>query len=76
MSGPEFATPPPLHTPPPRTPAAVGGAGIFAVGFHNPTTLVPWARKQIQGRKFDWVIIMIGINDLLREGKPASEVGP
>jgi lysophospholipase L1-like esterase len=60
--------------PRPGTPA-VGGAGIFAVGFHNPTTLVPWARKQLAGRKFDWVVCLIGINDLLREGKPASEVG-
>lgn len=59
--------------PPPS--AGVGGAGIYAVGFNNPVTLVPWAREMMsQGQKYDWVICLIGINDLLRMGKPADDV--
>jgi hypothetical protein len=54
--------------------AGVGGAGIFAVGFHNPVTLVPWARSLISKERYDWVVVLVGINDLLRVGKPADEV--
>lgn len=67
--------PPPLRpTRPPAPPPGVGGAGIFAVGFHNPTTLVPWARQQLSKSKPDWMVSLIGINDLLREGRPADDV--
>ncbi|KAF8059432.1 hypothetical protein HT031_005237 [Scenedesmus sp. PABB004] len=57
----------------------VGGAGIFAVGFHNPTTIIPVAERAIQAsrrrsRPYDYVIVMLGINDLLREGRSAEDV--
>ncbi|KAI8466720.1 MAG: SGNH hydrolase-type esterase domain-containing protein [Monoraphidium minutum] len=55
--------------------AGVGGAGIFASGFRNPTTLLPWLREQLsRGVQYDWVIALMGINDLLREGKPADQI--
>ncbi|WIA15985.1 hypothetical protein OEZ85_012724 [Tetradesmus obliquus] len=57
----------------------VGGAGIFAVGFHKQTTIPPLAERAIQrakrhGTPYDYVIVMLGINDLLRMGKSAEEV--
>ncbi|KIZ01719.1 hypothetical protein MNEG_6244 [Monoraphidium neglectum] len=64
-----------LRRPADVTNAAVGGAGIFAVGFNNPVTLVPYAKEMLaKNAKFDWVICLIGINDLLRMGRPADEV--
>lgn len=57
----------------------VGGAGIFAIGFNNPTTVIPVAQQAIQraARRrtpYDFVIVMLGINDLLREGRSAEDV--
>lgn len=61
------------------TGAGVGGAGIFAIGFHNPTTIIPVAQRAIERAKrrnmpYDYVIVMLGINDLLREGRSADDV--
>eukprot|EP00879_Flechtneria_rotunda_P029938 GHRR01032405.1.p1 GENE.GHRR01032405.1~~GHRR01032405.1.p1 ORF type:complete len:206 (+),score=50.97 GHRR01032405.1:319-936(+) len=53
----------------------VGGAGIYAQGFQNPTTLVPVAQQALSSRqKYDYVIVLLGINDLLRQGKSAEDV--
>lgn len=57
----------------------MGGAGIFAVGFHKQTTIPPVAERAIQrakrhGTPYDYVVVMLGINDLLRMGKSAEEV--
>lgn len=57
----------------------VGGSGIYATGFHKPTTVVPVAQDSIAsakrvGRMYDVVVVMVGINDLLRVGKSADEV--
>lgn len=59
--------------------AGVGGSGIFAVGFNRPTTIVPVAMDSLNsakssGRMYDYTIVMVGINDLLRVGKSADEV--
>lgn len=59
--------------------AGVGGAGIYAVGFHKPTTIPPVAQAAIQGaadkgRPFNYVVVMLGINDLLREGRSADDI--
>lgn len=56
------------------TDGAVGGAGIFAVGFHKPVTLVPYARELLSKAKYEWVVGLIGINDLLRMGRSADDV--
>ena len=53
---------------------AVGGAGVFAVGFHNPVTLVPWAQSHLEKAKYDWAVVLVGINDLLRESRRADDV--
>lgn len=57
----------------------VGGSGIYALGFNRPTTIVPVAMDSINGakssgHKYDYTIVMVGINDLLREGKSADDV--
>lgn len=57
----------------------VGGSGIFAVGFNRPTTIVPVAMDSLNsakysGHMYDYTIVMVGINDLLRVGKSADEV--
>lgn len=57
----------------------VGGAGIYARGFHRPTTIPPVAESAIKSasdrnKPYNYVIVMLGINDLLREGKTADEV--
>jgi hypothetical protein len=69
----------PLSLPVSLTPPGVGGSGIFAVGFHRPTTIVPVAMDSINsakssGRMYDYTVVMVGINDLLRVGKSADEV--
>ncbi|GBF89342.1 hypothetical protein Rsub_02219 [Raphidocelis subcapitata] len=56
------------------TNAGVGGAGIFAVGFQNPTTLGPYAQQLLAKAKYDWIVGLIGINDLLRMGRSADDV--
>ncbi len=56
-------------------PPAVGGAGIYAVGFQKPVTLVPYVNGLLaRGPRYDWVICLAGINDLLRMGRPADDV--
>jgi hypothetical protein len=30
------------------------------VGFHNPVTLVPWAKKLMSQDKYDWVSVSLG----------------
>jgi hypothetical protein len=59
--------------------AGVGGGGIFAVGIHNPTTIPPVAERAIadaraSGSPYDYVVVMLGINDLLRMGRSAEDV--
>eukprot|EP00878_Enallax_costatus_P027141 GHUV01029194.1.p1 GENE.GHUV01029194.1~~GHUV01029194.1.p1 ORF type:complete len:131 (+),score=33.45 GHUV01029194.1:2152-2544(+) len=59
--------------------AGVGGAGIYARGFRRSTTIPPVAAAAIRSasdhnRPFNYVIVMLGINDLLREGKSAEDV--
>lgn len=61
--------------------AGVGGAGIFMSGFNDPITLVPKAQQEIKsaaaaGINYKWVVVMLGINDLLRGGKTADEIMP
>eukprot|EP00877_Chromochloris_zofingiensis_P003696 jgi/Chrzof1/13327/Cz07g29010.t1 len=63
------------------TNAGVGGAGIFMSGFNDPITLVPKAQQEIKsaaaaGINYKWVVVMLGINDLLRGGKTADEIMP
>lgn len=63
----------------PPVAAGVGGAGIFAVGFHKHTTIPPVAQRAIEqakvnGRPYNYVVVMLGINDLLRMGKSADDV--
>lgn len=57
----------------------MGGSGIYALGFNRPTTIVPVALESINnakngGRKYDYTVVMVGINDLLRMGKSADDV--
>jgi hypothetical protein len=52
----------------------VGGAGIFAVGFNNPTTVTPVATSALSAGKYDDTVVMVGINDLLRMGRSADDV--
>lgn len=57
----------------------VGGSGIYALGFSWPTTIVPVAMDSLNSAKssghgYDYTVVMVGINDLLREGKSADDV--
>eukprot|EP00882_Tetradesmus_deserticola_P003561 GHRQ01003769.1.p1 GENE.GHRQ01003769.1~~GHRQ01003769.1.p1 ORF type:complete len:259 (+),score=73.90 GHRQ01003769.1:351-1127(+) len=57
----------------------IGGGGIFAVGFQKQTTIPPVAQRAIQqaksnGKPYNYVVVMLGINDLLRMGKSAKEI--
>ena len=52
---------------------------MFAVGFNNPITTIQASTQAFgdaksQGIKYDYAVIMVGINDLLRIGKPADEI--
>lgn len=57
----------------------MGGAGIYTTGTRIKTTIPPVAKAAIQaasakGQPFDYVIVMAGINDLVRSGNSAQEV--
>jgi lysophospholipase L1-like esterase len=68
--------PEPLHYPPAT---GVGGSGVFAIGFNEPITTIQASQQAFEesksrGIKYDYVVVMVGINDLLRMGKPADEI--
>lgn len=59
--------------------SGVGGAGIFAIGFNNPINLITNTERSLgaaanKGIAYDYVVFMLGINDLLREGRSAADV--
>lgn len=61
--------------------AGVGGAGIFAVGNPVRTTLIPFEAQMLKtatskNQPYNLVIVAGGINDLLAQNKPASEIAP
>lgn len=50
-------------------------------GFNDPITLIPKAEQEIKaaasaGYSYKWVVVLLGINDLLRGGKTADEIMP
>lgn len=57
-------------------PAGLGGGGVFMTGFNVPVTFGPWLDTYMGQGPWSVVCIMIGINDLLRGGKPAQVGGP
>jgi lysophospholipase L1-like esterase len=43
-------------------------------GFNVPVTFGPWLDTYMDQGPWSVVVIMIGINDLLRGGKPAQDI--
>jgi len=54
--------------------AGLGGGGVFMPGFSFPVTFGPWLDTYMGQGPWDVVVMMIGINDLLRGGKPADDI--
>lgn len=54
--------------------AGLGGGGVFMTGFNVPVTFGPWLDTYMGQGPWNLVVMMIGINDLLRGGKPAQEI--
>jgi lysophospholipase L1-like esterase len=52
--------------------AAIGGAGMFQTyqGRRVPDAAEPFLRRQ----RYDMVVVLVGINDLLAGGRKADEV--
>jgi hypothetical protein len=43
-------------------------------GFNNPTTFPPFINSYLSQSAWNVAVVMIGINDLLRGGKPALDI--
>jgi lysophospholipase L1-like esterase len=82
-SSPPPASPPP--PPPPQPPAvavdvlSVPCAGVFEIGCSQATTVFDAGISAVNAKPkgyYDFAVVLVGINDLLRGGRPAAEVQP